>query len=838
MKVVIVLNLFLFLALLKVPSYVQNYVQNLNLEAAKSTAISAKVAIASKTKKSALTSKKTTPKKIKTKRNNTIVVRYYDFTPVKKVELKSVKPKKRESISYAKVSKAQKQIKLKKEIVKRKQIQAKRQLEMKSLVANKLDLSLAEISDQGAVEVNKLEKIAWTNFSLKEIKQNEKTAIKTVVAVNIDEEKKSDRISTLAAATAKVANETSTEINRKENTLARTSMKKISNEPVDELVFFDYANMSDEAILKEQNVETDEASAQVVIIEPDKAQPQVVPNEPEEVEATHNEPKEIKAEVVHNETEKAKAVDTHSKPQEVKVEVVYSEPEEVEAEIIHNEPEKVEVTRKKPEQKTTVTTSLLDIQKEVVDKVTAAAAAPTKTKASNTNKSNANDYAKIIEQMKKEKEAFPKIAQADGQTPNPQPASQEKNNFLAASATDDQEEMAAESVDYSCMNEKQHRKSYMSEYTISATSIGAGKTFEKLHSFEIRFQDNIDDIKQDYGSGEIKFKLKTIGQMNVRRGVLLASKHYPLATDFIYEGLATKMDIPVFTREAFDNLIRTNNLYGLGAHFLIELDDQTEDVELDVNAKYEDKLYLNEKLVAVNRNDSDYKYILFVGLDAGNTVVYYKNAKNEVTHKIVHLVEKEIYYDPNFYAEFAEDSIELYEENLLSKCKGLLDVASTNITPWSFKGQTQKESVNKHKIGRMIYPLGTRKYYELSHLNESIFIGRWEESKLVVPDEEYIDFVLKSFNAQPNECLVQLNLAKNIARVEYNGLSKGGMIQPVVQYLDDDGKFYSEVSDKTKKVFIRGEEQGLLNIQLEYLDGSSQFIQTFCSQSTYLIEQL
>jgi len=56
--------------------------------------------------------------------------------------------------------------------------------------------------------------------------------------------------------------------------------------------------------------------------------------------------------------------------------------------------------------------------------------------------------------------------------------------------------------------------------------------------------------------------------------------------------------------------------------------------------------------------------------------------------------------------------------------------------------------------------------------------------------------------------------------------------------LDKDGRFYQEPSDQTKRAFIMGEEQGIINIQLIYPDNSKRYIQTYCSENTYLVEQL
>ena len=41
-----------------------------------------------------------------------------------------------------------------------------------------------------------------------------------------------------------------------------------------------------------------------------------------------------------------------------------------------------------------------------------------------------------------------------------------------------------------------------------------------------------------------------------------------------------------------------------------------------------------------------------------------------------------------------------------------------------------------------------------------------------------------------------------------------------------------------KKIFILGEEQGIINAKIKYTDGSEDYLQSYCSNSTYLVEQL
>jgi uncharacterized protein YuzE len=397
-----------------------------------------------------------------------------------------------------------------------------------------------------------------------------------------------------------------------------------------------------------------------------------------------------------------------------------------------------------------------------------------------------------------------------------------------------------EENDYSCLDEKRlSTKNYTSEFKVSLNSINHTKdNFKPIHNFEIRFHDDEDDIIQDFGKGEIEIKNKLSTQMNIRRASLLASSHYPTVFDFVFEGLKADIAIPVFKKETFDNLINSLGLRGLGAHLLIELDEKTEDIEIAAENKYESKVYLDKNLKRVDRDTSDYSYILFVGVDPGNTIVNFLNIKNEISNKIIHLTEKEIYYDPNFYAEILDDKVELFKEGLLSKCKGLLSVDENEIKSWSFDSKIKKKSINRYSLGRMIYPVGTRKYMELSHLDESIFVGRWGQGPVVIPSEEYVRHALGNFEINGTECLVQVNLTKDLKNFSYNAQSKNGYVRTQAKFLDKDGSFYTDLSNDSKRIFVVGEEQGIINMKLEYTDGSSQYLQTFCSDNTYLVEQL
>jgi len=57
-------------------------------------------------------------------------------------------------------------------------------------------------------------------------------------------------------------------------------------------------------------------------------------------------------------------------------------------------------------------------------------------------------------------------------------------------------------------------------------------------------------------------------------------------------------------------------------------------------------------------------------------------------------------------------------------------------------------------------------------------------------------------------------------------------------FLDNDGVFSPELSPLTEKMFLLGYEEGVYDILIEYEDNTQDYLKSFCSPSSYLIEQL
>jgi hypothetical protein len=387
--------------------------------------------------------------------------------------------------------------------------------------------------------------------------------------------------------------------------------------------------------------------------------------------------------------------------------------------------------------------------------------------------------------------------------------------------------------------EKVKEKKLISDYSIQTYSV-TDKKINEHRNFEIRFEDDIDDIRQDFGEGIVNLTETLNNEMMIRRGTIYTAGHIPTTVDFVLEDSEIASTIPLLTQEYLAKVLKTVSATGSGATLLIELDEQTEDLDLDVDTAYERKVFLDKKFNIVDRSDSEYSFILIVGVKPGNTILSFKTITNEMVSKIIHLEEDEVYYDSNFYIEKNKDEFELNEESLLSKSTAPLSLDNKEILGLTFESKIKKKTINLYEISKNKYPIGTRSYVELKHLNESIFIGRWNNKSVSVPSETYMRFVLDQFSIDSvsSQCLVQINLPKEAKELYFNGQSNSRAMRMQTRILDNDGQFYEDLSNESKKIFILGEEQGIINVKVKYTDNTVDYLQSYCSDSTYLVEQL
>ena len=137
---------------------------------------------------------------------------------------------------------------------------------------------------------------------------------------------------------------------------------------------------------------------------------------------------------------------------------------------------------------------------------------------------------------------------------------------------------------------------------------------------------------------------------------------------------------------------------------------------------------------------------------------------------------------------------------------------------------------------------GERTYMEVNHLESPVFVGMARGQTIELPSMEFVAEIFQYLNIDglnSNECLLQFNLpAKEVADMKIIGENGLGPMSFEQKYLDKDGIFSDYISPKTEKMIILGNEEGIFPMEVTYADGTKDFLRTYCSPGSYLLEQL
>lgn len=386
-------------------------------------------------------------------------------------------------------------------------------------------------------------------------------------------------------------------------------------------------------------------------------------------------------------------------------------------------------------------------------------------------------------------------------------------------------------------------KTYPNRVTIHLSGTNLQEVREEV-GFEVRFQDDLNETYQDYNNGSVSIDQELASPKMTRSMAVLKRGYAPTNTDLILEEGVTEAVLPVIEESKFNELLAPFESRGPIGAVLIELDDSTKDSNLDV--PFSKVLRLDEDMKITEAEE--FRYQLFLGVQAGNAMLSYRDEHGGVTSKIIHIHERELTFETNFFEQVKDETIKLLEEDLLSKDKTPLIISSEEVREFATENIATKINNHSYKLNFDKTLLGGRRYVELGHQEEPIFAGLKENNTLIVPSENFMRYILSRFEGAKlgNRCLVQVNLSKMATKVDVASESPGQSLMTYTQVLDSDGKFYDSVGAKSRKVIIVGENQGApglsqdakINVKITYFDGSVQFIGSYCSPNTYLVEQL
>ncbi|MDA8793466.1 hypothetical protein N9N67_09475, partial [Bacteriovoracaceae bacterium] len=375
-----------------------------------------------------------------------------------------------------------------------------------------------------------------------------------------------------------------------------------------------------------------------------------------------------------------------------------------------------------------------------------------------------------------------------------------------------------------------------SETVITARSIGL-KNSKKLKNFDINFMDDLDEYKSSNLSGKVILNTSIVNSHGNRRLKLSAKGTWPTQVDVsIDEGSFVYDDVVLLEQDFVDSLKLYEQHQDHRAIALFRLNEDIEDIEIEGG----EKVYLNKKLKKVNPSAAS--YVLFKGLTPGNTIVNFILAIGDrETSKIVYIPEGELYYDDPLIRVVDKSNFNIQEMYLTANKGRPLSFAPKIFENFFYDSKMKKIGINKYREGRTYLPLGTRNYYAINFKKEKIYFGTGSKSSISLPGLEFSDFVMDELqlsDPMKDECLVQLNFSKQVEKVSFETYGEYGSTMGDLKYRTARGDFVSEVEDEIVNAYLISKEQGVFFVKVKYIDQSYDYLQTFCSIGSYLVEQL
>lgn len=339
----------------------------------------------------------------------------------------------------------------------------------------------------------------------------------------------------------------------------------------------------------------------------------------------------------------------------------------------------------------------------------------------------------------------------------------------------------------------------------------------------------------DQTTGEIKLGYSLAGDVNTQTGVLQA--HGLIPTRVELNLLDGGMNVPMMSEEGVQRFLKNKQTDVVGNLLMVGVDPSIVDVEIDSNYAY--KLYFSNKFKMLE-SKTNASYVLFLGVKTGNIVMRYLLDNKESAQKIVYVGDGEMYFeDP----DFVDTQRELYTfttRSLLGKKVKELNIDGSYVSFYGTTTSAKKKALNAYEIKVPEHVRSSRKYLEFKHMGSSLFVGTQKATEMEIPGRDFIGRVLQAneLNELGSRCMVQINLTKDLRDIKVGGKNMSGEMFAETSFLDNDGNFSRDNSELSEKVFVTGDMEGIFNVRLDYTDGSTDFLKTFCSEGSYLVEQL
>lgn len=354
----------------------------------------------------------------------------------------------------------------------------------------------------------------------------------------------------------------------------------------------------------------------------------------------------------------------------------------------------------------------------------------------------------------------------------------------------------------------------------------------------VEFIPHYDKNERIYDEAEGVLRLTSnLEQSNYIYGTLLSEHFVNTRTSIpLYLG-GGLFEVPLLEREALFALLDKENLRGIGSYLLLDLGEKG--IDVDIDKKSEARTFLSEDF-KVTTQESSYKYILYVGVEPGNSVVRFLDSNGETHEKLVFLAENEVTFEYFQVRDPFAFRFEAFEINPLSQKAKELTISSAQINLFGREESPKQIGINTFEFSKYSGMTSSNSYLAFNHLGDTIFAGMRLSNYVILPSNSFIESILRAegIGNLEYQCVIQLNLSEPVMEILYDGEDSVGPMEVKLHYLDEDGVLSEEPSILTKHAFFIGTGQGVINMRVEFLDGRRLVAQSFCSEGTYLVEQL
>jgi hypothetical protein len=258
----------------------------------------------------------------------------------------------------------------------------------------------------------------------------------------------------------------------------------------------------------------------------------------------------------------------------------------------------------------------------------------------------------------------------------------------------------------------------------------------------------------------------------------------------------------------------------------------------------------NSKWNHDDQNKRNLRYQLIFGIRPGQCSLQFLKGKKIQFKKILHFLDDSVHFESSSWYRSVFRNISLYESSLFSEVKNEVELRQEDVYNYSFAYQPRKKNFHSFENMRFDQRSPSRTYLELNHGRYKFFAGMGKNKNLILPQEDMLDLLFQKFDFNPEEskCVLQVNIQSRtqgqkdvqqhgIEDVVYDTPWSSGKIWDEY-YLTQRGEWVDAPVSDLQSIFFVGDETRPIALKIKYENGNSDYLTTFCSQGSYLVEQL